>query len=207
MAKVTARYTKDREGNWKTVPADYEHPIMCKVCDRGTLVRKKQFRMSGPVVVIGFILLIPSVLGIFVSGLILLGVIFTAGSESDSARNEAMESMRNHSIPEPIISAVLAGNDQEAEKLMDEWPQEPIEIGGRIIKTVGLPEVQRSWVRSAQKKIRGASVESGIGAIIGSGSAVAIGIACFVGGLLGWLLVMRKHVLQCSVCGAVINAS
>jgi hypothetical protein len=28
-----------------------------------------------------------------------------------------------------------------------------------------------------------------------------------VSGLLGWLLVMRKSVLQCDVCGAVVNAS
>jgi hypothetical protein len=34
----------------------------CKVCDRGAMSQKKVFRMSLPVVVIGFILLIPSVL-------------------------------------------------------------------------------------------------------------------------------------------------
>jgi hypothetical protein len=62
MAKVTSRYTKDREGNWKMVPADYEHPITCKVCDRGSLQRKQAYRLGGPAVVIGYILLIPSVL-------------------------------------------------------------------------------------------------------------------------------------------------
>jgi hypothetical protein len=43
--------------------------------------------------------------------------------------------------------------------------------------------------------------------VIGSVSAVVIGITSFVGGLLGWLLVMKKRVLKCSFCGAVINAS
>jgi hypothetical protein len=32
-------------------------------------------------------------------------------------------------------------------------------------------------------------------------------ILAFVSGLLGWLLVMKKRVLQCGLCGAVVNAS
>jgi hypothetical protein len=35
----------------------------------------------------------------------------------------------------------------------------------------------------------------------------AVLIALAVASLLGFLLVMKKKVLQCSVCGAVINAS
>jgi hypothetical protein len=35
---------------------------------------------------------------------------------------------------------------------------------------------------------------------------VSSGIGCFVFGLLGWLLIMKKHVLQCGYCGAVVNA-
>jgi hypothetical protein len=34
-----------------------------------------------------------------------------------------------------------------------------------------------------------------------------LGISSFVAGLLGWLLIMKKRILKCSVCGAVINAS
>ena len=37
--------------------------LICKVCDSGTLTLKTVFRMSGPAVAIGFILLIPSILG------------------------------------------------------------------------------------------------------------------------------------------------
>lgn len=32
-------------------------------------------------------------------------------------------------------------------------------------------------------------------------------IASFVGGLLGWVLIMKKTVLQCSRCGLVLAAS
>jgi hypothetical protein len=49
----------------------------------------------------------------------------------------------------------------------------------------------------------GASVNNDIAA----GVALVFGVASFVGGLLGWLLVMKRRVLQCSVCGAVVNAS
>jgi hypothetical protein len=43
--------------------------------------------------------------------------------------------------------------------------------------------------------------------LIGSSWAFAIFIVSFVSGLLGWLLVMKKRVLQCDLCGAVVNAS
>jgi len=84
--------------------------------------------MSGPVVAIGFILLIPPVLGMIFCGLMFLGV--TATSKT------------------PDNATILAG-----------------------------------------------------------GLSLGFGIACFVSGLLGWLLIMKKRVLQCAVCGAVIGAS
>ena len=104
--------------------------VACKVCDRGFLASKKIFRMSGPVVVIGFIFLIPSVLGILPAAL-LLGTM--------------------------ILSKLL----------------------GIVINLSGFIET----------------------------IVFTVGILSFIGGLLGWLLVMRKRVLQCSVCGATVNAS
>src|SRR5665213_332821 len=95
-------------------------PLICRVCQRGTLVNKKVYRMSTPVVAIGFIFLIPSVLGILFSAIMFLGI-----------------------------------------------------FGGRG--------------------------EGGTGevAMIQSGGALVLGIGAFVGGLIGWLLVMKKRVLQC----------
>lgn len=55
--------------------------IICKVCDRGELVHKFKYRMSTPVVAIGYILLIPSVLGIAFS-LFLLFSLNYAGQET-----------------------------------------------------------------------------------------------------------------------------
>jgi hypothetical protein len=104
--------------------------IPCKICDKGSLQQKKKYRMSGPVVFIGYILLIPSVLGVIISAVTFLGISSAASrSGSDTA-------------------AGLAG-----------------------------------------------------------GFIIVIGVAFIVSGLLGWLLVMKKQVLQCNVCGAVVNAS
>lgn len=48
---------------------------------------------------------------------------------------------------------------------------------------------------------------AGSGEALVSGFAVFCGVSSFVGGLFGWLLIMKKRVLQCGTCGAVINAS
>jgi hypothetical protein len=102
----------------------------CKVCERGVLVPKKVFRMSGPVVIIGFIFLIPSILGMSASALVL-------------------------------VTAVLS-------------------------KPLGISINAPAFIATI---------------------AVAIGISSFIGGLLGWLLVMKKRVLQCSICGSTVSAS
>jgi len=96
--------------------------IRCKVCDEGHLTPKRIFRLSGPAVAIGYILLIPSVIG-----MALCVVLFF---------DAAAKNM-------PIGQAVSA----------------------------------------------------------------VVGVGLLVGGLLGWLLVMRKSVLRCSSCGVVVDAS
>lgn len=40
----------------------------------------------------------------------------------------------------------------------------------------------------------------------GGGISVFLGMMSFVGGLLGWLLVMKKKVLQCTKCGVTVAA-
>ncbi|MGP8155935.1 MAG: hypothetical protein ACLQMT_03630 [Candidatus Acidiferrales bacterium] len=102
--------------------------LACKVCGRGELIPKQIYRLSGPAVVIGYILLIPSVLGMVVCTLTLVAV----------------------------AGYMAATNSFQ---------------------------------------------------VIGGAFAIFWGVAFFVGGLLGWLLVMKKRVLQCSVCGATVSAS
>ncbi len=107
----------------------------CKICDRGTLMPRKIRRLSGPAVAIGYILLIPSILGM-VGCAILLVVSLLAGVAGAAHRS--------------AFATAFAG----------------------------------TW----------------------SIAMLSSGIGCFVFGLLGWLLIMKKHVLQCVYCGAVVNA-
>jgi len=47
---------------------------------------------------------------------------------------------------------------------------------------------------------------AGAGGFLAGGASVCFGVSAFVGGLVGWLLVMKK-ILQCNCCGAVVAAS
>jgi hypothetical protein len=106
--------------------------VKCKTCDVGILQKIRKYRMSGVVVAIGYILLIPSVLGVMFS----IFAFFTTMSAASGTKDAAAT-----------------------------------------------------------------------GAVIAGGIFIFFGIASLVGGLLGWLLVMKKDVLQCSHCGAVVAAS
>jgi hypothetical protein len=123
-----------RMWHWMSVPNPEPLPITCKVCDRGELRKKDIFRMSGPVVVIGFILLIPSILGMVVSAVTVAGMLSAS-----------------------------------------------------------------TWKDTSQAGV------AGLGIVFLTGLVVFV--ASFVGGLLGWLLIMQKRVLQCSECRAIVNAS
>jgi len=42
---------------------------------------------------------------------------------------------------------------------------------------------------------------------IAGGLSFLVIIMSFVGGLLGWILIMKKKILQCTNCGAKVSAS
>ncbi len=111
----------------------------CKICDRGTLIPRKIRRLNGPAVAIGYILLVPSILGMVGCAILL-------------------------------IITVLAGAAGAA----------GVAHGSALVIAF-----------------------AGIGSLV----ILYVAVVCFVGGLLGWLLVMRKYVLQCDNCGAVVNAA
>ena len=75
------------------------------------------------------------------------------------------------------------------------------------IRLANLTPDQRMQVRAAELKVSTAKAVPGVAACCGGGFSVMIMIGSFVGGLLGWLLIMRKTVLQCFRCGAVVAAS
>lgn len=44
-----------------------------------------------------------------------------------------------------------------------------------------------------------------IGAGIGFGAAIFIGISSLAGGLVGWILIMKKKVFKCTTCGFILD--
>jgi hypothetical protein len=99
--------------------------ITCEACDTGTFLPRKKYRLSEPIVAIGYIVLITCVLGILFSALIFL---------------------------------MFAEPHHAASGVMSDF-------------------------------------------------AIVMGGASVVGGLLGWLCVKKKRVLECTSCKAIIEAA
>jgi hypothetical protein len=91
----------------------------CKVCDRGAMSQERIYRMSLPVVVIGFILLVPSVLAMMfltIGFLASLGATASVASTSSqtaslTTRKQVIDNLRYAAVPSSIINAVISGDD------------------------------------------------------------------------------------------------
>jgi hypothetical protein len=145
--------------------------------------------MSGPVVAIGFILLIPSVLGVLFGILMLFATGAASSQTSASNERDIRARLVAHDVPEPIIAEVIAGKPVGNAELVSLSPQ------------------QQSAIHDAQLSVSAQKVGAGAATVIAGGFSLFIVVASFVGGLLGWLLIMRKRVLKCVRCGAVVAAS
>jgi hypothetical protein len=200
--------------------------LTCKVCDRGILRSKTVFRMSGPVVAIGFILLIPSFLGMLLSAWVFVR---SAAYQNDSAVNRsyyvADQKIRKScvegfgrirsSLPakttvpefcECVLNSysifISGASTRRITEPMKTATQDCSEAAWKGVLAPVSPDLMASYSKE-ELETNGQTTEP----VLTSTVAIIIGIASFVGGLLGWLLVMRKRVLQCNVCGAVVNAS
>ncbi|MDB6110390.1 MAG: hypothetical protein JWR69_2140 [Pedosphaera sp.] len=169
-------------------PLPQQNPL-CHTCGQGALVRRKTFRMSGPVVAIGFILLVPSMLGMLLGIVILVGTAATTSQISPVLEKEVRSQLVPQHIPEPIIVKVVTSKPVDDSELQTLTPQ------------------QVSAVHQAEISSTGGKLGAGAGVALAGGFSIFVIVASFVGGLLGWLLIMRKRVLQCARCGAVVPAS
>ena len=219
--------------------------LTCKVCDSGQLDPRSVFRMSSPVVAIGFILLIPSVVGILYSAFLFLGINtaflgvnahLLGGSHSRSTvSSHLFQSSYDANFRRSCAGAVRQKYAEAGAYVTEQRIEQYCECALSTVKQTGSEvEAAQTCLQRAQdgtldrlgrgvdmfyasdSPIETSSVEASPTAVAGantpvaflrSGFAVALGIGSFVGGLLGWLLVMKKRVLQCDVCGAVVNAS
>jgi len=164
--------------------------IRCKTCDTGELIRRKKYRMSGIVVFIGYILLVPSVLGMLIGGLLLFTTIAKTGTTVDSIRAEAKSKLEAAGVPGVVTTKVL-----------DSQPLSESDLGR-------LTSSQRQVVDEVKLEVSaGTAVAGPVETFFGAAASLFILVSSLVGGLLGWLLVMKKKVLQCASCGALTAAS
>lgn len=213
--------------------------LTCKICDRGALSSKSIFRMSGPAVVIGSILLIPSILGIICSALMFIGVNVFAfaydGNETGSVASQSGRSYQSEfdvsfrrscatnfkrsyyqasglSAPQPLVEQYCEctlSNVKEtgSVEVAAQTCIQRVKDGNLDTPSENVDALYSGGV-SHEKRLRtGLNPLRAAFSVFGSSLAIGLGITSFVGGLLGWLLVMRKRVLQCNICGAVVNAS
>lgn len=209
--------------------------LTCKTCDYGTLTPKKVFRLSGPAVAIGYILLIPSILGMIACavaliavniGLVSLGVsrprldasphqsAFEASFRrncAQSARQRIQEQGLN--VSQQLIEAYCECGLAEYKEtgsytLAGETCNERAQEGALTSPSEDVDAFYSGRISGEEK-----SADSlwytflGAAGAVGNAHLIFLGVLCFVSGLLGWLLIMKKHVLQCDSCGAVTNAS
>jgi hypothetical protein len=214
--------------------------LKCRVCKRGVLENKKLYRLSGPAVVIGYILLIPSVLGMIASLLLFLGVIafnpegvkteapetqaevdteagqLNADTQRHSCRDGFIElykdnpgSMPTHAVItancECILSETNTGVNLDSAVRFCHRQFSDGMLSTPSNDTIALYFPATS--EPAQQSSERATFFWNILRTLGGVFAIYLGISSFVGGLLGWLLVMKRQVLQCTICGATINAS
>jgi hypothetical protein len=165
--------------------------VPCKTCDQGTLNLRKVHRMTGPAVTIGYILLVPSILGILFSiGFFLVTMAGAASVVNQEKLTPAtVQNLRNLQVPTGMISELQKGEHASVEAKR------------------GLSAEQANAVSTAESEADAHMAAGGCFGACGTGMAAIMAVVSFVGGLIGWLLVMKKQVLVCSACSAVTNAS
>ena len=179
----------------------------CKTCDTGTLNHRKIHRMSPVVVFIGWVLLIPSILGIV--GAAIGAAITVSGAAAVSAGDHSAETR-----PQRVEEAFGARFDEVG--LSREYLVRLTNLDGENVEIASDDEIasmtreQRDVLADATTFAMRDRVSSGAAALGGAMGIFVfglIGVGSLVSGLLGWLLVMKKKVLQCTNCGAVVAAS
>jgi len=164
----------------------------CKTCEQGELRPQKVYRMSIPVVIIGWLFLLPGFLGMMVGCSMMVGAGKVASDVSNTNGGNETE-IRNKlsagGVPENIIADVLAM--KSADK----------------IDMTGLDDKKKTLVRTSVTEYTIGKGGQVVAAAAGGIFSVVIIVFSFCSGLLGWLLTMKKKVLKCNACEAVIAAS
>ena len=176
--------------------------IKCKICDQGELVKKKIYRLSGMVVFIGYLIIIPSVIGLLL-GLTSLGAAGAAvGGVASAVEDYEQEGYSEDFDREALLEVGLS------EDLIEDFFENDYVLSEESMEL--LNDEQKFAIELAQAGKIGSDI--GVAAGAAAGAAVAGGAALLGGGMviftligtaIGWYLIMKKWVLKCKTCGAI----
>jgi hypothetical protein len=152
------------------------------------MARRRIYRLSGPVIVIGFLFFLPALLGIAVGGFGLAFTAHTTQGVGTVVQQRIRTDLEDKHIPNQIIIRVI-----EERTLTDD-------------DLSSLSGEQRALVKSTEAGLMGARIGMAGAGFLSGGIFGGIFLAGLAFGLLGLLLTMRKSVLKCGSCGLVENA-
>lgn len=168
--------------------------ISCKVCETGVLQPTKVHRCHGALVVLGWLLLIPSLV-------VLCGSIAGAGCSVVGGAGTARASATLE--PSDLAVAALTSEGVPAEVVQKFRRGEHVSD----LELEELPASQRDAVRAQQGAmaiVRGAGALAGTSTVLFGGAAfLCTGVSALFGAFVGWLFTLRRKVLRCASCGAL----
>ena len=120
-------------------------------------------------------------------------VVFATGYRGSmlgpASRGSAASELRQAGVAEPIVQNVITSQQLTAED------------------NATLTLAQTEAVDKAVSSVTAVQTAAGAATVIGGGIGIFLAVILFIGGLLGWLLVMKKKVLYCTNCSAVVPAA
>jgi hypothetical protein len=157
---------------------------VCSACKQGTLVQTTVRRMNGFLVVVGFILMIPAVIGVLIGGIGAAGGGLFA-SQANRTPEEIRAELKGLAVPDATIDHLLAGDPMTKEQLTGLNEQQQIAVGKATLAVL--------------------AKKAPAGAVVGGGLAI-VAVSVLVG-IVGWLFIRKKWVLLCTKCPAVVPAT
>lgn len=163
--------------------------VDCNVCRQaGGLTRKKVYRFSTPIVVIGWLFLIPSLLGVSCGacGLISTGSVTTEQVAQSADRYKG------------ALRQIDGLSKNQVERIYEmESPSE------ESLKAMGLNPAQAREASVAHTSLVAGGAGTALGAGMMGGASVFVIVASFISGLLGYILILRKKVIACNRCNGI----
>lgn len=145
--------------------------------------------MSGIVVFIGYLFLVPSMIGVVIGLATAVGSGAVGESQKAEMLREETQALIAMGVPQ-ASAEVIANPDADASAAIN-----------------SLHEALRSDVEYKRQLILAGETGTQIGVGLGAMAGIGIALSSLVGGLIGWLLIMKKKVLMCTDCGATVAAS